>query len=773
MTSSFVPPRKARADIGVEAACSMLDLSASSASRLVPKCKVTYRGRTRKVRVRELGESLETVRRWVRVNLGPPHGFELEYTIGGGNRVVLDTDESVSELLDSGSGCLFVQRPNRRAARDMGEGSDEVEVPLYGPDELPDEVARSQRVCSPGITTVATLSVVFSMWILAVIAGIGARPSTLGANASSPNGADNRVLPGGLRLEDVRALRAQVAAAQARMCGMWPDNDGCALVQTGWVGGADGGEAIVHKILRAMLQIGPVDGETGGSVGDDRFTISVTGSSTSAGHDTHINYTYSALAQRYLAPLFSRAGVNLTVRNQAMGGWDYRSGTMYCLNNIAGPDADVVFWEWGCFGPTSCSEEVFARAAFSMRRRPAVVFFESFGGGKPGAMYHSEVYYALARDRGLLDAYMGNAACFPQRREVGPPENFLNPAWFAEFQKEWKGCEDARRQGEPWYSAHANQLYAHVGQGAVDEKYKRGEYQDASLFPQRHATYYSKAGFQAYRMNAATTHGVDHKPWWIYRMNLFRVVHHAGVLGHLMSGHMVSHAFLGFLDGALARVEAAMQSDGLAGLRKDVAESQAARLRAPLPEPRECAVPGIEIPSHGSHCYTTFRPREGPGIDTLVRGGGGSLGKWHADFAEDGQKTSWYLNEAEGDYRDLKSDISGVRADGWVRMQLPARRKQGGVPSRLIVCQGRRDLNRLNEADVEVDGVLWYKGKGSDLSRIPKFDKPIDYVRKDFAVTGEKYNTNCGYLGDLPEGPHLLSIRAGVHKLQLSHVILV
>lgn len=51
----------------------------------------------------------------------------------------------------------------------------------------------------------------------------------------------------------------------------------------------------------------------------DKFIISFTGSSVAAGHDSHFDQSYPIVAGNWMEPAFSAVGVNLTVRNVAMG----------------------------------------------------------------------------------------------------------------------------------------------------------------------------------------------------------------------------------------------------------------------------------------------------------------------------------------------------------------------------------------------------------------------------------------------------------------------
>eukprot|EP00466_Bigelowiella_natans_P010811 jgi/Bigna1/76266/fgenesh1_pg.40_\ len=143
------------------------------------------------------------------------------------------------------------------------------------------------------------------------------------------------------------------------MCEMWADNDQCKLIKRGWKQSFDNGDEIKNRLIAKLLVVVNSNSDQI----DSNFTILKKvywgrGSSTSAGHDSNFHYAYSEQAQLYMQDIFQKLGLSLSVHNVAMGGWDYRSGTMYCLENIAGPDVDLMFWEWGCFNPSICSQEV-------------------------------------------------------------------------------------------------------------------------------------------------------------------------------------------------------------------------------------------------------------------------------------------------------------------------------------------------------------------------------------------------------------------------------
>lgn len=75
-----------------------------------------------------------------------------------------------------------------------------------------------------------------------------------------------------------------------------------------------------------------------------QFVISFMGSSVTAGHDTKFDLSFSELTRSVMKPAFDAVGVELIVRNGAMGNnpcMPYDA----CVRTFAGPDADIVHWE--------------------------------------------------------------------------------------------------------------------------------------------------------------------------------------------------------------------------------------------------------------------------------------------------------------------------------------------------------------------------------------------------------------------------------------------
>ncbi|GAB5359750.1 hypothetical protein AAMO2058_000569700, partial [Amorphochlora amoebiformis] len=654
--------------------------------KLPKRLKITFRDVSRKVRVDEFEIGIEGVLKWVSEEFHLKiDTFHLVSSFDTQDLSILATDEDIEEVLETKCPHVSVI-PNP-----------DLETPSTA------KISPGFLLCQDEGTSFSSGRPVLFIILLTCVAwgtflvysessGI---PALLGGRSIPPPTPEK--IPS---LAVVDNTLNEIEKTRQRLCSLWPNNTNCEIFKKGDTSDIDNTllqTRMLHRILNEV---------------EAQFVLYVTGSSTSAGHDCHFDYSYPVQMERYLKPIFGSVDVNLKVYNEAMGGWDYRSGANYCMNNIAAKDADVVFWEWGCFAPTSCSQEVFARAALSLEQRPSVVFFEYFGGGKPGAMWHSEEYYALAMNKHLADEYHAHKACNPERsKPVDDPERFLDENWLKQYMLKAK-CPKQRREGSKWYKEHSNELYKYVNTSHIQNAIKEGRYTAKELFASKHSKYYQENGFDIHRMSAAITGSQDFDPWWMYRMDLFRVAHHAGVLGHLLASHMITYSFLGTLRDALYRVKENLLKSTIGKLATDVKNDFEKHLEKPLPSPRECSFEPNEFPNSPADCFTAFRPRTGPGLEALLRIGKGDRGSWHQDKAELHQKVGWYMNKKVGNYRDIKGDVSATRTQGWIHFQLP-RRSRGFQHHRnslanIIICQGDEKLNNLADSDIMVDGVLWY-----------------------------------------------------------------
>jgi hypothetical protein len=75
-----------------------------------------------------------------------------------------------------------------------------------------------------------------------------------------------------------------------------------------------------------------------------KFVIGFSGSSVTAGHDNYFNESYPAVLERTLQKVFKPLGIELEVRNHAMGNnpcYPYDA----CMGTHLGDDVDIITWE--------------------------------------------------------------------------------------------------------------------------------------------------------------------------------------------------------------------------------------------------------------------------------------------------------------------------------------------------------------------------------------------------------------------------------------------
>lgn len=80
------------------------------------------------------------------------------------------------------------------------------------------------------------------------------------------------------------------------------------------------------------------------STGVKNFTISFTGSSVTAGHDSNFHESFSELVGDMIKPALSDLRINLVSRNVAFGNNPCMPYDV-CVRTFAGDDSDIVHWE--------------------------------------------------------------------------------------------------------------------------------------------------------------------------------------------------------------------------------------------------------------------------------------------------------------------------------------------------------------------------------------------------------------------------------------------
>lgn len=108
-----------------------------------------------------------------------------------------------------------------------------------------------------------------------------------------------------------------------------------------------------------------------------KFVIGFSGSSVTAGHDNYIYEAYPAIVEKTLRNIFSPLGIELEVRNHAMGNnpcYPYDT----CMSTHLGDDVDIITWEqsMNC-GRNPKPVESFLRSVARMPKKPMVIFITS------------------------------------------------------------------------------------------------------------------------------------------------------------------------------------------------------------------------------------------------------------------------------------------------------------------------------------------------------------------------------------------------------------
>ena len=131
-------------------------------------------------------------------------------------------------------------------------------------------------------------------------------------------------------------------------------------------------EHLTKKFNRALLEQG-------------KFVIGVMGTSVTAGHDNMFNQSFPVVWGQLMEEAFTAAGVELVVRNHAMG-WNPIHPSYFCVGEIAGQDADVTMWEFGMMGGGEADMEQFIRSSILLPGQPHVLFCDPGEGPRnPGA----------------------------------------------------------------------------------------------------------------------------------------------------------------------------------------------------------------------------------------------------------------------------------------------------------------------------------------------------------------------------------------------------
>jgi len=115
-----------------------------------------------------------------------------------------------------------------------------------------------------------------------------------------------------------------------------------------------------------------------------RFVVAIQGTSVTAGHDNYFNQSYPLVLQRVAKDAFAAIGLDLVVRNHAMGN-NPTIPASFCVLTQLGSDTDVAVWEFGMMvgGEQHIPWiEHWVRNAASLPRQPAIMFIDPGEGAR-------------------------------------------------------------------------------------------------------------------------------------------------------------------------------------------------------------------------------------------------------------------------------------------------------------------------------------------------------------------------------------------------------
>lgn len=130
-------------------------------------------------------------------------------------------------------------------------------------------------------------------------------------------------------------------------------------------------DVVRGKILRAVLR-------------QSEFVVSFAGTSVTAGHDNFLNQSFPLVFHREANSSFAAAGVDLVVRNHAMGN-NPAIPASFCLGSQLGSDTDVAVWEFGMMvGGDSRNGyvELWMRNAIALPKQPALMLLDPGEGAR-------------------------------------------------------------------------------------------------------------------------------------------------------------------------------------------------------------------------------------------------------------------------------------------------------------------------------------------------------------------------------------------------------
>jgi len=411
-----------------------------------------------------------------------------------------------------------------------------------------------------------------------------------------------------------------------------------------------------------------------------RFVVGSVGSSVTAGHDGFFETAYTNVLKRQLGPMLEAAGVELVVRNAAVGGTAPWPPSL-CLANQVGGDVDLITREWeywtldnGVVGrgiekggqdSVVAAFETFVRNAMRLPSKPVVYMLDMAQATAAGTLPASNAIMQqhIVPSAGLLKAY--NGMPLNAFSHFGRPFDHLRSNTEGRFLK-----EDPNTACSP-------DLFNDVARCQVVKDKQDGYHLTSQWPPSGHKL----------RNHEEAHPGVFHTLFANW---------HPGLLGHEVMGMQLAYHLASLLEKSLSGLlEASRQAKGGKLSKQYLADVAAMATSPPMPSNVACASSWC---NYDLHCAYEDEPR-------FARP---SIQDWRVDedgkpLTEAAKQATWKLEsglmqpprttpeDAEaackadnwkgeqcfnqlklGSYRDRKVAVTGRKKDGMLRLRLRA-----------------------------------------------------------------------------------------------------
>jgi len=352
-----------------------------------------------------------------------------------------------------------------------------------------------------------------------------------------------------------------------------------------------GFDIIKYKVAKKMVDAALAGSSSNGGE-KPKFIMIFGGTSVTAGHDSYYNQSYPFVAERRLIKVFEALGIELHVRNIAMGANNCLPSD-HCYNAQGGDNADWISWEqsFNCGKANNIFETMMRVAAFNK----AVVYFTASGGFMPTGCGPSNDSIPWIMEHWTPEAVGITDKYTPTRNDTQSVRNTLH-----EFYME--GNSVTRFTAPVW--PHYNGVGPH-GQSVWARSPSKGtpfDYHGACL--ENGGPHWMVKETATYTLG----HGASHHPSW-------------GM--HLLRGETIAYWYLHVIIDAIYEVQEDVKTASAAAgagagagqtpetLRMLSTRYQAAldKLQTPIPAKGMICSPDCDGPLR---CYTNFEPHFNP-----------------------------------------------------------------------------------------------------------------------------------------------------------------